>query len=359
MEYLAQINWKKYALPLVVLLLGLANSCQFKVNDADLPSPEQYVVVNADLTPHYGKITVTLTASIVTPVGGYLFPPPPPIIAYVEDGQGQRHDFNQNGVVDSTFKGKVGETYQLYLLVNGREYLSDKETMRPCPAIDSVSAVFSVETNRAPSDNYYYGYDFYAHFTDKPGQGDFYQWDWIHYERTSECETVFIENVEYYLPCTPYDCWGVYRNRQTIVQSDQLRDGLAFAKRLHRAPFVLPPPRYYLNVEQRSITPSAFEYLRSIEVQSQGSGSMFDVPAQTRFCPNIQNINDPEEKLLGLFNVYDTQSKVHIVNMTKPVNGLIAPSIAFYLPRHPDPLAQAPCIASPTRTLKRPIGWQD
>ncbi len=359
MEYFAQINWIKTYWPIYVLLAFGANCCQYKVNDADLPSPEEYVVINAELTPHFGRVEVSLTASFVTPQGGYLFPPRPFIIGHVEDSQGNRHDFNQNGVVDSTFKGKVGETYQLYLLVNGREYLSNKETMQPCPVIDSVSAVFRTDINRSPEDRYYYGYDFYVHCTDAPAQANFYQWDWTHYERSAQCATVIINQKEYYLPCTPYDCWGIYRNTQIIAQADQLRDGLPIAKQIHRAPFGTPPARYYMMVEQRSVTPVAFEYLRTLEVQSQGSGSVFDVPAQTRFCPNIININSPGEKILGLFHVYDVQSKVHIVDMTKNVNGLGPRVIGSTLPRHPDPLAQAPCNESATRTQKRPIGWQD
>jgi len=335
------------------------SNCQYPADSYKLPSPKRYLVIDAALSEQYGRVKVAWTLSDVTPQGAYITPIPPQASAYVEDSQGNKFFFETNGEVDSTFKGKVGETYQLFVEADGESYVSAKETMRVCPELDSVTPIYTRESFRAPSDLNYDGFDVYANLKDNGAEENYYQWDWTHYERTQACDRVEISGQLYKVPCTPYDCWGIYRNTSIIVQNDKLRNGTAFAQKIVRVPFAQPPSRYYLRVEQRSITASVYSYLKSLETQTQNVGSIFDVPAQTKFSPNMQNVNNPDEKILGVFSVFSTRRKIIYIDMLQKIDGAQVKNIADVTPNHPNPLLQAPCTESDTRTQKKPEEWQD
>jgi Domain of unknown function (DUF4249) len=343
----------------VAFIAILGASCQYSVKKSKLPELQQFLVINADLTEQYGRVLISYTLSELTPQGGYVFPPPPVATAYVEDSQGNRFSFDPSGVEDYSFKGKVGETYQLFVTADGQSYVSEKETMRACPEIDSLTPNYAREAFRSPDDLLYDGFDVYAHFQDKPNEENFYQWDWVHYERTEACALETINGLVYKIPCSPYDCWGIYPNQRVIVQSDLLRDGASIAKKVTRVPYATPPQRYYIRVEQRSLTPSVFAYQKSLETQTQGSGSIFDVPAQTKLNPNVKNTDDPSEQILGVFSVFSSRYKILIINMQQSIPGATPKSTANLIPWTPTPLLQAECVESATRTLIRPEGWVD
>ena len=161
--------------------------CQYQVKITELPDPQQYLVINASITPDYGTVSVSYSLTQLTPLGGYIFPLPPTSSAYVTDSHGNNYYFNTDGRIDNTFKGQIGETYQLFVEADGQQYISEKETMRECPKIDSLTAVFYPESFRSPEDDLYYGFDVYANFTDIANAENYYQWDWVHYQRTESC----------------------------------------------------------------------------------------------------------------------------------------------------------------------------
>jgi hypothetical protein len=344
---------------LALTFCTIGPQCQYPTKENGLPNAQQFLIIDAELTPNYGKVKVSYSITGLSPQGGYTLPPDPVASVYVEDSQGVQYFFDPKGKMDTNFKGQIGETYQLFVEADGQFYTSDKETMRACPVIDSLAAFFNPEAFRNQEDDLYYGFDIYAFLTDTPGTEDFYQWDWTHNRRTEHCAEETINYIPHRIPCTPYDCWGIYRNAQVITQSDKLRDGVTIAKKITRIPFTSPPNRYYLSVEQRAVTANVYEYLKSQEVQNQNTGSIFDIPAQTRLNPNVRNVDNPSEKILGSFNVFSSQKSIIIVDMTKEINGIRAKPKPDLKPWHPDPLLQAPCIESSNRTLIRPDGWVD
>ncbi|HRI62529.1 MAG TPA: DUF4249 domain-containing protein, partial [Saprospiraceae bacterium] len=305
----------------VILLITAINACQYPVDTSTLPEGKQFLIIDAELTEDYGKVTVNYTLKDVTAQGNYLFPDPPNAVAYVLDSHGNRTDFIPDGSKNTSFKGIVGETYKLYVEADGRSYESKAETMPACPELDSLSPVYTRETFRDPGDLFYDGFDVYAQLTDDPTQENYYQWDWIHYERRFSCDVIIENGMEVLVPCTPYDCWGIEYNTRIVVQSDKLRNGQPIAQRVVRVPFATPPNKYYLRVEQRSITPTVYTYLKSLETQTQNVGSLFDIPAQTKFSPNISNINDPSEQIIGVFSVFSSRHKIIYIDMQQIIPG--------------------------------------
>jgi hypothetical protein len=117
-------------------------------------------------------------------------------------------------------------------------------------------------------------------------------------------------------------------------------------------------------LEQRSITRSAFDFYQSLISQIQSSGSLFDVPAETRFSLNIKSLTNPAEKVIGIFNVFSVRKKIFIVDRSKniPIGELpiipIIPGETYACP--PGSVGcqdKVPCIESNTRTKITPEGW--
>ena len=345
---------------LTAVLLLLLNACQYPVDSSALPDLKQFLVIDAELTENYGKVQVNYTLTDVNSQGAYLFPPPPAnAYAYVLDSQGNRTDFAIDGSLNTTFQGVVGETYRLFVFADGKTYESKPETMPACPELDSLSVIFSQENTRSPNDLSYYGFDVYAQASDIPNQNNYYQWDWIHYEKAIGCEVVQEFGRDVIYPCDPSDCWNITYNTRIVVQSDQLRDGQPLAHKVVRVPFATPPKKYYLRVEQRAITPSVFAYLQSLQTQTQNVGSIFDIPAQTRFNPNVYNAENPDEQILGVFSVFSYRSKVIYIDRSQEINGIKAKIAKISPPYTSDPFASSPCVESLYRTQVRPEGWED
>jgi hypothetical protein len=343
------------------ILFGFSN-CQYPVDNSTLPEAKQFVVIDAELTETYGKINVTYSLQDVNPLGGYSFTKLPKTVAYVLNSRGTRYDFPKtDGTQNIAFNGVVGETYRLFVEVDGKKYESKPEKMPASPELDSVVAPYHREVFRSSSDLFYDGFDVYANFKDPAGQENYYQMDWVHYERATFCDQKItkFDGIEVKIPCFPTSCWNIIYNTRTIVLSDKLRDGKPIEHRVVRVPYALPPSRYYLSVTQRAITPSTYAYLQSIETQTQNSGTLFDVPAQTRFSTNIYNVSNPSEQILGIFNVFSFRKKIIHIDMSQQIIGATPKVFTDNTPFTADIFANAPCTEGLFRTKIKPEAWVD
>jgi hypothetical protein len=349
----------KYA---CLIFLGLFFTCQYPVLFSTLPETEKILIIDAEVTENFAKLNVNYSLDDVSSTGAYTFPRPPQANAYLLDSKGVKYTFkNTLGAKDTLFRGQIGETYQLFVEADGKMYESLKETMRPSPELDTVAVVYSRESFRSPDDLLYDGFDVYTEAQDLPGIENYYQWAWIHYEKAPYCNKIYSTSLktDLLVPCNPSDCWNITANQKVIVQSDKLRDGAPLAKYIVRVPFAYPPEKYYLRVEQRAITPLVYDYLKSIELNTQQNGTLFDIPPQTRFNPNVHNLNDKTEKLLGSFSVYSYRYRILYIDMTRVIPGATVKFIREGYPYVGDPFITAPCGEDATRTKIKPEGWID
>lgn len=65
--------------------------------------------------------------------------------------------------------------------------------------------------------------------------------------------------------------------------------------------------RHFFNVYQRSLSEPAFRYMEKIEVITNQSGSIFDIPPAP-VKGNVYQVNDPEEQVLGFFSAVKQDS---------------------------------------------------
>ena len=335
-------------------------SCQYPVDISNLPETQKFLVIDAQVTEDHIRVYVAYSLEKVTSGGAYTLPKPPATKAFILDSRGVRYTVkNTTGVIDTAFKGKIGETYQLLVEADGKNYESDKQTMQVSPELDSVVVRYTREGFRSKGDLLYDGFDVYAQAKDIPGKENYYQWHWINYSRASYCLKAFAraEGVDVLYPCNPADCWNIIQNEKVIVQHDKLRDGGVLNQFVVRVPYATPPNTYHLQVEQRAISESVYDYLKSLETQTENVGTLFDLPAQTRFNPNVYNLTDKNEKLLGVFSVYSYRDKVIQIDMRQIIPG--AEAKVFTLPAKfaDDTRASAPCTEETYRTKIKPKGW--
>lgn len=338
-----------------LLLLCSFATCQYPIDSYVQATKKRFLLINADLTDSYGKVTVEYSVDEITITNVYTTPPEVKAEIYVEDSKGVKVPFT-NKIENKNFRGVVGETYKLFVNADGKTYESSRETMPKCPEIDSISAAFKQDLDYPASNPLRNAFDVYVYAQDYSTEGNYYQWDWVHYSRNIYCGTANYRGSPASLPCAT-DCWNIGLSEKINVLADKLVNGQNMRIAVDRIPYQ-SPPRYYLKIEQRGISKTAFNYFKSLEKQTQSNGSLFDVPAQTLFSPNIKGITDPTEKILGLFNVFSSRKKIIYVDMTQEIPGVIRRVTPNEFPPYPYPYPSTPpCVEGPYRTRIKPEGW--
>lgn len=367
-------------------ILGfLVIACVIPVTDFVQKDATSFITIEADITNEIGssKIRITNSANRLQSV---LMLPVTKATVYITDEKGVQTIFKEGSVTGTYlppagFVGKVGSSYQLYIkTLLGSEYISDVETMNPVPAIENVLSQFEIYDQYQKGDPKRVGWTIYLDFMDNAREGDFYQWNWKHYEKAQICATCYggglwnFTRNDCNTPRNPTDqiwnfqcdgnCWDISWNNEINVFSDVLTNGQrVVGKQIARVPFD-GYTNYYFRLEQRAITKSVFNYNQSIISSVQSNGSMFDVPPETKFSLNIKSKNNPSERILGVFNVYAIAKKIFFIDRTKNIpkgeSAIVPPLIGDVYTCPPGAVGcqeLVPCFESTTRTKITPEGW--
>jgi hypothetical protein len=359
---------KKKSFFILSFLSLLCWRCQYQIEPVAQNERLQFLVITAELTQTFGRIAIERSSGNAS--GGDIPAPASYLqgIAYVLDSKGLRTNFTLDGAKNQKFQGKVGESYQLFIETEGRKYQSQVEILPAGPVIDTITTEFNINPTFAPITDKYYGYDVKLNTKDLPEKGNFYQWEWVHYQRKEYC--AFLADWKSWdnrvkgVPCYE-DCFVVNYNPDLILLSDELVNGNPIHIPIDRVGFFTPPNKYYLKIEQRSITQNAYTYFNAILQQTQRNGNQYDVAPQTVFSTNITCTTNPEEKVLGVFNVFSLSKRILLIdrsidipNATRTIR---PPSYELYElgPREAFPFF--PGCGDETRynTKYMPEGWAD
>ncbi len=379
-----------YRLFYVAILLLLQYACINPVEDFTQVAYKRFLTVEAVLTNQVGPYKVKIYQSADKISGASAYVPETLAKVYLTTATGSTIQLAESATAAGTyltpdaFVGVVGETYTLHIVLsNGKEYESLPEKMKKAPAIDNLITQFEVNEAYYKGDVRRAGFNVYVDFQDDAQAGDYYQWYWRHYEKAPYCATCYngakynftknyceppktvTDDIWNYLCSAP--CWNVTLPSELNLFSDALMNGKRITGRqILRVPFTDYSP-YYVLVEQRAITEDAYNYYQSLVAQVQNTGTLFDVPAETRFSLNIKGKTDPSEKILGLFDVYSVSKKVIYVERMKgvpsteaPVTSII-PGQVYTCPVGSPPTCQekVPCFEGINRTPFKPEGWVD
>lgn len=276
------------------------------------------------------------------------------------------------------FKPKLNNKYVLkFNLPNGQTYESSPESLQITPSIAKVYDTFNPKSRLAENGKgFVSANEIFVDFQDIPNQKNYYLWRYTQYERLQHCMTCNYSMYDFYkdacvnrlnyLRESYYDygcaeeCYAIIKGKEVNVMSDVVSDGALVTARL-----VAKVPYYYdsgclLDIEQMCISPEMYAYHKILESQSQTSGGLADTPPAA-IVGNIQNVNAPNEKVVGHFGVVNIQKKrywVNRANVTGPIEYILGHRVVEEPQNPPTRPPLARCKRSPTRTPFKPQGWQ-
>lgn len=357
------IKWTKTLL-VVPLVLGLF-TC-IKPIEVALPVIDEGIAISAYLSTQKGGQEVRMTRLAPFTTRGLNYPVQKAAV-WVTDNLGQRQDFREDptraGVYlpsNVDYVGEVGKTYILHVSTADQEqYESIPQALKAVPPIKKVYAeeIIGNDPRIGVSVN---GFNVMLDVDDPAAKGDYYRWNWVHYEQVSYCSQY--DGTTLGLPegtlvgiscCRP--CWDIVRCYIdcTNVFSDALSNGKTIARHpISRIPYCASD--YYIEIQQRSISKEAYNYWRTVEQLSTNNGSLFDTaPAVVR--GNLKCVSDPTKVAYGLFEVSDQKGDgffIERTNTSKPGLFTCAPQP---LPAMSTDCAE--CFESPFRTRIKPRFW--
>ncbi|MEO0332859.1 MAG: DUF4249 domain-containing protein, partial [Bacteroidota bacterium] len=241
---------------------------------------------------------------------------------FVEDEDGNRVQFIEdeeeegNYFTPPDFAGSIGTAYTLHIrTAENISYRSSPEIMRSVADIDSIYAEPASRTYLtsvgALLDEW--GLEFYVNTGTGLPESNFYRWEW---EETYEFMAPLMRPLQLETPI----CYQSGRSfgrllissSQDFTQDRIERQPLTFvSKRTYKL-----QRRYSLLVRQFSLTEQAFNFWSDIEEQRDSDGSLFD-PPPSRVLGNIVREDDPDDAVLGFFQVSAVTEKRFFIDRTE------------------------------------------
>lgn len=286
--------------------------------------------------------------------------------------------------------GQVGNTYQLKILLSdGRTYHSSVEEMYAVPALKNFNIKYNEKGIQTPR---LYNipiptHDFYVDFDDPENERNFYVWNWVDYEIQRYCESCkqglyfrddetatsdgrCIQNPSlnsrnfFEYECDGF-CWEVFPAPNLQIFSDVFTNGKPQKDKLVAQIPVLQKNSCLVVIEQKSLSPGAYRYLKLIEDQSINTGSLADTPPAP-IKGNVLNDRDEQEIVLGYFSA---SSVSEIRHMLSRADVAVPPDFLFERLNNRAPVLEeagqfrqivplARCKFTDTTTPTAPRNWQ-
>lgn len=313
-----QLNFKMMLKRLIYILLLLPIAC-IDPYSVDVPEGQQLLTVEGLIHTGQGPHAITLTRSdtygsvfegLIRPVTG--------ATVVVRDNEGEvtflveGAESRGSYFTPASFSAEVGKSYTLQILTaEGKVYSSLPERVESAPAIENIeleTVTIPVEGETNPRS----GVQLISEINDPADQNNFYFW------RLSPIVYVLQTRPDLFTPRPtpqnpgrepqPKPCCAVcFRTETTgnqslfIAQDDNFNglttripaafiedNGLRFVDKLRA------------DLNQYSISPEAYRFLRLVKQQAVVSGSIFDPPPAT-IRGNMLSLDNPDEVVLGYF----------------------------------------------------------
>ncbi len=277
----------------------------------------------------------------------------------------------------SDFRGVVGQTYRLqFKTTDGNSYQSSIEKLNPVSAIKKIYQKFNQNGQLSADGKKTINstFDIYIDTEDPAGEKNFYLWEWSQWEKLFVCITC-TGGLLNGTTCTPinsrtpptYDyvcqgnCFGILRNKEINVLADTYVNGLPMVGRL-----IAKTPYYseyggLIEVRQYAVSGAAYDYLKLLRDQVQTTGTLTDTPPAA-IIGNIQNVNDPSEKIVGYFGASGLSKARFWIDRSGIKGGILIPVLGREANLEPSapPFRPPtmPCQLSKDRTPFQPEGWR-
>ena len=392
---------------LTIMLLGLSACVEpFSVR---FGTPKEYVVVDGVLTDLEGPQTVTLaktnpdaknessefTQTIWTKGQSTLPLPNAKVTVTVNGSATFELTETDPGTyqLPLSFRGKVGDSYQVHFSTpDGKNYESSAEAMLPVAAVKQAYDVFNPKGISKLSE--FYGEytpsnDIYLDFDDPAGEKNFYRWQWTSWEVQKTCATC--NQGKYYLfetgngvdgdcykdltlkPNNIFDytcedlCWDVFYSADINIFADTYTNGQGQKDKLVAQIPLLQSNPCLVSLQQNSLTPNAYRFLKLIQDQAVNSGTLADTPPAP-IQGNVVNVRDKNELVIGFFTA-SSVSEYRTMLWRKNIKNAAVLNQLFKTVHNRDPLPEersnerpyvplAICKQSRARTPFLPKDWR-
>lgn len=281
---------------------------------------------------------------------------------------------NLKYVPSLNFKGEIGQKWYLEVnLPNGKQYLSEVETINPSVPIKELNVRYDKQLEFIEDYNEYVpGHEVSITFDDPANETNYYYWRFKTYDKVQICkictEGIFRDNeciyepIDYYTYLCDSDCWRIDYGNKIQIFSDEFSNG----KTISLLPIADIPfsrkTKLLVEIQQFSLTPKAYNYYKTIKDLVNNSGG-FNAPLPAALIGNMYNPEDPNEYVLGRFTASSAFTKTIIIDRTivedSPIENPISPHPEPYLDYPPYWYGYAPCIEGRYRTSIEPEGWID
>lgn len=302
-----------------ILLLVSCWSC-IETFEPQIEETHEILVIDGSITDGPGIQSVTVSRS--SPYTNVQFQPVSGCIVRVADDAGSGITFTEKGggiyqsLLEADFL-EEGKAYKLLVFTpDGQAYESDYEFLQPAAPIDHLSYKVEIQGTSDPDVNHY-GIRFCVDMKGTPEQSRNYLWTleetWV-YHNVLPIQYIWDGSVlQDYTP--------KLREFETCYLSSTLEEFQVGSSKLLETNEILQQPlnfvsnrtprlreKYSLLVRQYSLSDDAFLYWDKMKAQTENTGGLFEnQPSDAR--GNIYNVNVPEEKVLGYFNVSQLTEK--------------------------------------------------
>ncbi len=305
---------------IIVIALAFLTGCVERYYPDELYLRHGILVINAHITDLPGIQTIEVSRSSHIEVPG--MDPETDCFILLLRGDGESREFTTSeragfytATLDTDFL-QVGMLFQVQVItLDGNEYHSDFDRIRPVPAIDSI--YYKVETmSYTGEDDPVSGIRFYSDFTYDDEAYEYIRWELTEtYEfHNPNMEAFIYENRWRSGPLpeeeNPRVCYLTHPLPAVHSQSTKQLSFGAFSKSFGFVPNDKLDQKlmykYSLLVRQYSMGPEGFRYWNELGMNHQNQGALFDSqPALIK--SNICNIADESEKVLGFFTMSGVQ----------------------------------------------------
>ena len=239
---------------------------------------------------------------------------------WVESEDGDVVNFTERnaGTYESPndYGGTLGKSYALFIVTNeGKRYQSTFEQLEEAPEISRIYNRLGVEEADLATDPVP-GVQFFIDVDDASNGSQFYRYEW---NDAHQIIVPYIKRYDYQRNSSPSivpynkdvrECYREQNSSQLILATSTISNGQIKELDINFAPASLfdLTTAYSLEIVQRAITPEAYSYYRKIELFNESNGSLFD-KQQGAVIGNMVSIDNPNEKVLGYFEVSGATSK--------------------------------------------------
>jgi hypothetical protein len=288
------------------LIILLFNSCREVYEPPAIQSENSFLVVDGTIVNGSDSTVIKLSRSRNLADTGSSRPELGAQVAIVGESSGTfaLQDLGNGKYAVDQLNLDNNDKYQLQIITNnGKQYMSEKLSVKQTPPIDSVS--WKLDTG---------GVQIYVTTHDPQNSTWYYRWNYTEtWQYHTDFETSFDVVNGQFVSRNPlvYKCWSTSNSTDiTIGSSVKLSEDVIFLFPLQYIPLGSEKisTEYSMLVRQYAITANTYNYWLNLRKNTEDVGTLFD--AQPSQLPgNIHCVSAPDEPVLGYIDASTLQTR--------------------------------------------------